>query len=699
VSRPGRASLAALFAPRTVAVVGASADPSKVGGSVLANLRAAGFEGCIVPVNCARAEVQGLPAVPSVRDIDGPVDVAVIAVRADDVLAVLKDCAAAQVDAAVVISAGFGEAGAAGREREAELRAWLDGQHLRVVGPNTLGWIRPSRRLNLSFAPGTPAAGPVGFFSQSGALCTAILDWARDHGIGFSLFASLGNQADVTETDVIRALAEDPETAVIAGYVEGVADGRAFFEALRDAAHRKPCILMKAGRSASGARAVSSHTGALAGADRVFDAAVRQAGAVRARSIEELFDLARALSTQPLPRTRELVIVTNGGGPGILAADAAADVGLTVAALPDTAQARVRAVLPPAASTTNPIDLVGDAGPARYGDVLRALDGHSASHLVILSPQAATDAAGIARAVRAATRGWTVPIVASFLGGPRVRPGAQALEEQGIPCYPFPERGVRTLAAMALIAERRGRCGDDPVPGIDVAALAARVRVLRAAGRSRLGFLDAAPLLAAAGIPLASSRLAKTPEAAARVASELGVPVALKIVSPDISHKTDVGGVALDLRAPVAVREATAAMLAHVARARPDAAVEGVLVQTMAPGGGVELVLGAVRDPQFGPVVVVGFGGIYVEVLDDTAMRLAPIGAGEARRMLDELRLAPLLTGARGRPPVALDALAETIARFSALAASAPEITELEINPLVATPDGVTAIDVRGVLT
>jgi acetyltransferase len=691
-------SLVPLFEARAVAIIGASADPTKVGGSVLANLRAGGFSGRIVPVNRCRTEVQGLAAVPSMRDVDGTIDVAVVAVPADDVMPALKDCVAKGVAAAVVISAGFREAGQMGRAREAELRAWLAGESLRVVGPNTLGWIRPARRLNLSFAPGTPPVGPIGFFSQSGALCAAILDWSRERGLGFSLFASLGNEADVTETDVIAALAEDPETAVIAGYVEGVADGRRFFEVLRSAASRKPCVLMKAGRSPSGAHAVSSHTGALAGADRVFDAAVRQAGAIRARTMEELFDLARALADQPLPRSRRLVIVTNGGGPGILAADAAADAGLIVAPLDEALEARLRAVLPASASVGNPIDLVGDAGPARYGDALRALDGVDAARLVILTPQAATDAVAIARAIRAATRDGRAPVLASFLGGPRVRPGAQALEEHGIPCLPFPERAVTTLAAMARLAERREEART-PTPSIDVASAAAYLASMRRAGRTQLSLLDAAPLLAAAGIPLAPARLARTPEDAAAIAAEIGPPVALKIVSPQIVHKTDVGGVVLGVESPAAVRAEASALLERIARACPGASVDGVLVQLMVPRKGVELVLGAVRDPQFGPVVMVGFGGIYVEILADVALRLAPVDREEARRMLEELALAPALKGARGRPPVKLDAVAETIARFAALVLSCPDIAALEINPLVASEDGVTGIDVRGTLT
>jgi acetate---CoA ligase (ADP-forming) len=693
-----RVSLAALFAPRAVAVVGASSDPTKVGGSVLANLRAGGFAGPIVPVNRHRPEVQGLAAVRSLREIDGPVDVAVVAVPADDVLPVLKECVAVGIGAAVVISAGFREAGAAGRAREAELRAWLAGQPLRVVGPNTLGWIRPARRLNLSFAPGTAPAGPIGFFSQSGALCTAILDWSRERGLGFSLFASLGNQANVTETDVIDALADDPETAVIVGYVEGVEDGRRFFEVLRDAARRKPCVLMKAGRSASGARAVSSHTGALAGADRVFDAAVGQAGAVRAHTIEELFDLARALADQPLPRDRRLVIVTNGGGPGILAADAAAADGLLVDALPQTITDRLRAVLPETASVTNPVDLVGDAGAARYADALRALAGSEAAHLVILAPQAATDAAAIARAVRAATRGWRAPVVASFLGGPRVRAGSQALEEQGIPCFPFPERAVRTLATMATLAERRA-VGDEAIPApIDVSRAIRAARALRDVKRGPIGFVDAASMLAAAGIPLLESRVAGAPDEAAAIAAGFGGPTALKIVSPDITHKSDVGGVILDLASPDAVRAGTSAMLARVRAQHPDARVDGVLVQRMAPPGGVELLLGAVRDPQFGPIVMIGAGGVFVEILDDTVTRLAPVRAREARRMIEALAIAPILNGARGRPRADLDALADTIARFAALVVAVPDIAELEINPLIAYADGVLGIDVRGFL-
>jgi acetate---CoA ligase (ADP-forming) len=692
-----------IFDARSVAVIGASDDPAKVGGSVLANLVAGGFPGRIVPVNRARSTVQGLRAAASILDVAEPVDVAVVAVPAAAVLGVLKECVAKGVGSAVVISAGFGETGGAGREREGELRAWLAGQPIRVLGPNCLGWMRPSRRLNLTFAPGMPAAGAIGFFSHSGALCTAILDWSRDHHVGFSLFASLGNQAGVTETDVLQALAADDETRVIAAYLEGVADGRAFFEALTAAASARPCVLLKSGRSAEGARAVASHTGALAGSDAAFDAAVRQAGALRAESLEELFDLARALVSQPLPSARRLVVVTNGGGLGILATDAARAASLDVPPPAEDVRARLARVLPAHAALGNPIDLIGDATAARYDAALRALGGGDPAYLVMLAPQAATDAVGIARSIVGATRGWTRPVLAVLAGGPRVRPGVQALEEGGIPCYPFPEPAVRALAGMATLAARRARshttpAGRAPAPTIDPAPALAHAARLAATGQRTLGFIDARPWLDAYGIRAVRSTLVRTPAEAARAACALGFPVALKIVSADVVHKTEVGGVRLGLRTGEEVAAATAAMHEAVTRARPGARVDGVLVQEMGPPDASELLLGMVRDPQFGPLVMVGFGGIYVEVLHDIATRLAPFDAGEAAAMLDELRMAPVLRGARGRPPADLVALADTISRFARLAADVTSLRELEINPLLVGSAGSIAVDVRGAL-
>lgn len=690
VCRP--ASLSVLFDAASVAVVGASNDPSKVGGSVLANLRAGGFAGRIVAVNRARDRVQGMPAVAAITTA-GPVDVAVIAVPADAVLPSLRECAATGVRAAVVLSAGFRESGEAGVARETALRSWLAAAPLRLIGPNCLGWIRPSRRLNLTFAQGMPQPGAVGFVSQSGALCTAVLDWSRDHALGFSLFASLGNEADVNEAEVIEALARDEETRVIIAYVEGVADGGAFRTALAAAAAAKPTAVLKAGRSVAGARAVSSHTGALAGSDRAFDAAVRQAGAVRAETVEELFDIARLAVAGRLPRSRRVVFVTNGGGLGILAADAAAVAALEVASLDRDATARLRAVTPPQAAVGNPVDLLGDAPPSRYSAALEALGADAASTVVMLAPQAITDAAGVARAVISATRGWSAPVVGVFAGGPRVRPGVHALEDAGIPCFDFPDRAMRAVAALATLQERRATSARASAPPIDVDAARAAIAALPI--DRALGLVDLAPVLGVIGIATVPALRVPDAEAATAAARTLGFPVALKIDSPDLSHKSDVGGVVLGLRHEAAIRAAAAAMLARIAEERPEARVEGFVVQAMADPAARELLLGAVRDPQFGPLVVVGLGGIYVEVLRDTATCVAPIGAREAHAMLSQLRAAPILAGGRGRPAVDDRALAEAIARFSRLLSVDTTLAELEINPLLASPRGVCALDAR----
>lgn len=692
-------SLVPFLDPASVAVIGASRDPFKVGGSVVANLRSAGFRGRIIPVNSRADSVQGLPAVRALLDVEGTVDLAVIAVPAADVLPVLKQCAAKKVGGAVVISAGFRETGGEGVRREAELRAWLREQPIRVLGPNCLGWIRPACRLNVTFAPGMPEPGGIAFVTHSGALAVAILDWARDRRVGFSLFASLGNQADVNESDLLDAVAADPETRVIACYLEGVADGLRFLGALRRAAAVKPVVLLKAGRSPEGARAVSSHTGALAGSDRAFDAAVRQAGALRVDTVEELFDVARGLGSQPLPRGRRLLVVTNGGGLGIVATDAARAGGLTMAPLDEAVRRRLAEGLPATAGLGNPVDLVGDADARRYSHALHSLGSDSAdAMLVLLTPQAATDAASIARTIVGATRGWPIPVVAAFVGGARVAPGVRVLEEAGIPSYAFPETAVKTLAGMARLASRRAAGVAPPPRAVDPARSRAWLAGLGPIAGRQLGMPDLAPLFDAYGIPRLAARVAESAAAAAAVAEEIGFPVALKIVSPDITHKTEVGGVALGLRDARAVREAADAILGRVAIERPEAMIRGLLVEAMAAVG-KELLLGGVRDEQFGPLVMVGFGGIYVEVFADTATRLAPVSSTEALVMLDELRMAPLLRGTRGEPPVDRDALTAIVARFSQLLVDLPELAEIEINPLTVGPDGAVAVDARARLS
>jgi len=696
VTRP---SLSPFFDPQSVAVIGASRDPSKVGGSVLANLRSAGYPGRVVPVNVSGDTVQGLKAYPSLLGAEGEVDLAVITVPAAGVLPALKDCVSKGVRGAVVISAGFRESTNEGRRREAELREWLVGQPIRVLGPNCLGWIRPSRRLNVTFAPGMPEPGGIAFISHSGALAVAILDWARDRRLGFSLFASLGNQADLNESDLLQAAAEDPETRVIVAYIEGVANGQRFVDTLSAVAATKPVVLLKTGRSAEGARAVSSHTGALAGSDTAFDAAVRKAGAVRVTRVEELFDLARGLVSQPLPKGRRLVVVTNGGGLGIVSTDAARAAGLQIERLPDPVRRRLAAVLPPTASLVNPVDLVGDADAARYSEALHTLGPESGDAvLIVLTAQAATDSAGVARAVIGVTRGWMIPVVAAFVGGARVAPGARALEEAGIPCFPFPEPAVEPLAGMAQVVERRiVRPEASPHAMAAPGQVLAHVARLRSAGATRLGLLELQPLLEAYGIPCAAGRAASSPDEAATIAQRCGFPVALKVLSPDITHKSDVGGVVLGLASATEVTRAAESMLAKVRSERPQAAIRGILVQPMVTSGR-ELLLGMVRDPQFGPLVMVGLGGIYVEVFRDTVARLAPVSHTEALAMLDELQMAPLLRGVRGEAPVDRTAIADIMCRFARLTVQIPELNEIEINPLVASATGAMAVDARGTL-
>jgi acetyltransferase len=693
-----QAGLRPFFDPRSVAVIGASRDPSKVGGSVLANLRSAGFVGRVIPVNRSAAHVQGLPARPSILEVDEPIDIAVIALPAPGVLPALEDCVSKGIRGAIVISAGFRESGREGQEREAALRRWLAGQPIRVLGPNCLGWIRPSRRLNLTFAAGTPAPGNIAFVSHSGALAVAILDWARDRRMGFSLFASLGNQADLNESDVLEAAAEDPETRVIVAYLEGLADGRRFLQALRAAAAVKPVVVLKSGRSTEGARAVSSHTGALAGSDTAFDAAVRQAGALRVGRVEELFDVARGLATQPLPAGRRLVVITNGGGLGIVSTDAARGAGLLVEPLPESSRRSLAAALPATASLGNPIDLVGDADAVRYSNALHALaPGSGDAVLVVLTAQASTDAPGVARAVVGATRGWPIPVVAAFVGGARVAPGARALEEAGNPCYAFPEPAVEALAGMARLAERRAARPALTTFDVPVAEARARVIALKRSGTTSLGLLDLEPLLALYGLRCATARAVSSVEEAEAVAQEIGFPVALKIRSPDISHKSDVGGVALNLTSAPDVAGAARSMLHRISEACPHAVVQGFTVQPMVRSGR-ELLLGMVRDPQFGPVVMVGAGGIYVEIIRDTSTRLAPVSAAEATSMLEELTMAPWLRGVRGEDSVDVAAVADAISRFSQLTVDAPELRELEINPLMASRTGAVAVDARGTL-
>jgi acetate---CoA ligase (ADP-forming) len=689
-----------LFRPKSIVVVGASRNPEKAGHGVLRNLVRAGFPGEIYAVNPQGGEVLGRRLYADIEEIPGRVDLGVFVVPPPAIPEGIRRLARLGMKAAIVISAGFKEAGGEGARHEQALREAAAEAGVRVLGPNCLGLIDTQGRLNASFAAGTPPAGAISFFSQSGALCTAVLDWALGENVGFSKFVSLGNKADVDESDVMEYLAEDPETRVILGYVESIDDGARFLRISRAVTGKKPVILVKAGTTASGARAASSHTGSLAGSDRAYSAAFRQGGVLRAHTVEELFDLARGFAMQRVPERDRLLIVTNAGGPGILAADAAEKAGIPLAEISSALREQLGPLLPPTAGAGNPLDLIGDARADRYRRVFSAVrrDPSIGSVLVLLTPQAMTEPEGTARAAVEELAGRGMTVFASFLGEISVRGARAILSAGGIPNYPAPERAVGALHAM--LRYRRLRAGGTGVPAGPgrprPAAAAAAVRGALEAGKRALGEEDGRAILEAYGFVFPRHVFVRTSREAAGAFLEMGGPVAMKIVSPDVLHKTDVGGVRLDLATAKEAARAFVEITASVRRRAPAAWITGVSLQEMVRGGR-ELILGMTRDRQFGPLILFGLGGIHVEILGDVSFRVAPISEADAREMVREIRSYPLLAGYRGSEPVDEDAVVEALLRISRLSIDFPEIQELDINPVVALPKGggVRAIDCR----
>ncbi len=701
VTTPAR-DLSSIFAPRSVAVIGASRDPGKVGHAIFRNVLE-DFQGVVYPVNPHAQAIRGVRSYPSVQEIPDPLDLAIIIVPAASVRAVLDECGRKGVRGVVVISAGFRESGPQGRHRESEVVAAVQQYGFALIGPNCLGVLNtdPAVRLNATFARAMPAAGSIAFLSQSGALTTAVLDYARARGIGFSKLVSLGNKADVTELDLLAALRDDPRTDVILLYLEELTDGQRFIGLCREItgeiAQPKPILAVKSGRTPAGARAVSSHTGSLAGSDEVYDAVFLQSGVLRVDSVEELFHYAVAFANQPLPSGRRVAIVTNAGGPGIMAADAAVRQGLELAAFAEGTKQALRLSLPAEAAIDNPVDVVGDAQHDRYQAALRAVlrDPGADGAIVLLTPQAVTDIEQIARVVAEEARGsGRKPVLASFMGLVDVSAGVRVLEEARIPQYGFPEDAVRAFAAMTHYAEWVHRPRTE-VRQFSVDRAAAADVVRQAARGVFVRETMALRLIEAYGFPMAPWAEASSAEEAVIRASAIGFPVAIKVLSPQIVHKVDVGGIRLDLTAPSEVRAAYEEMMADIARRLPAAAVQGVLVQKMVPG--VETILGINRDPQFGPILMFGLGGIYVEVFRDVTFRLAPIRELGAQRMVESIKAGQILRGVRGRPPADVEALLECIERLSQLAVEIPEIAELDINPLMVLPagQGAAVVDAR----
>jgi acetyl coenzyme A synthetase (ADP forming)-like protein len=691
-----------LFSPRSIAVIGASRTEGKLGHAVVSNIVQSGFKGKIYPINPQSGDIFGLPTYPGLEAIEGPVDLAVIVIPAKAVLQALEECGKKGVGSAIVISAGFRETGHEGLMAERKMTEIARQYNMRIVGPNVLGVIDTFSPYNASFAVGMPRRGKIAFMSQSGALCTSILDIALARDIGFSRFVSLGNKADLNEIDFLEAWADDPETKVILAYLEGISDGARFIQVARELSKCKPVVAIKSGTTSAGSRAVSSHTGTLAGSERAYEAAFKQAGLIRATSVGHLFDLAIALARQPLPRNDQVAVITNAGGPGIMATDAIEKAGLSVASLSQETMEALRQALPPAASVLNPVDVLGDALSDRYKAALSLVskDPNIGALLVILTPQFMTEIKETARAVSEVSKQVEIPVLTCFMGEANTQAGVKILTQNDVPNYIVPEQAVAALKSM--VDQRRWQ--DTPLPkferlDVDRARVADVFKKVRADGRLQIGDAEARDVLEAYHIPIPASKLCSTADEAVAFAEEIGYPVVMKITSPDILHKTDIGGVRLNVQSAAEVRDSFDLMTFRALRHMPGATIWGCLVQQQVRGG-KEIILGMNRDPQFGPLVMFGLGGIYVEVLKDVSFRIAPFSREEAGEMMREIRAFNLLRGVRGQKPSDLAGCVDTLLKVSQLVTDFPEIVEMDINPLMIFEEGrgVMGIDMRLVL-
>jgi acetyltransferase len=687
--------LSRLFAPDRVAVVGASDEEGTVGYAVTSNLLGS-FEGEVVAVNPNRESVLGLSCHDSVADV-GAVDVVVVAVPAGIAVEVLREAAKVGIENVVVITAGFSEAGAEGSARERELTRIARAHDLNLVGPNSLGILNTGVGLNATFGPLDPDPGGISFMSQSGAFITAVLDWAADRNLGFKDIVSLGNKAVLDESDFVREWGDDPETDVILGYLEDVSDGPAFIEAAREVTEDTPVVVVKSGRTDEGASAAASHTGAIAGSDEAYDAAFEQSGIVRVHTVQELFDFASILAGQPLPDGDSVAIVTNAGGPGVMTTDAVGDSRLDLAEFTDETLATLSEDLPEEANIYNPVDIIGDAPVERFEATIDTVlaDDTVEMAIVLSCPTATLSFDDLAAATVRLRSEHGTPLVATLMGGSSTESAAATLSDAGIPTYFDPARAVHSLEALAQYATIREQEYASPTT-FDVDRERAREILERAAerGDTRLG-VESMELLDAYGIPTPEGEVVSDPAAAVEVAEAIDGPVAMKIVSPAISHKSDIGGVEVGVKQS-AVRSTYGNIVSRARNYQPDAPIVGVQVQEMVDlDAGTETIVGVNRDPQFGPLVMFGLGGIFVEIMEDTSFRVAPVSEPEVREMLGEIRAAPLLHGARGRTPADVDALVTVIQRVSQLVTDFPAITELDVNPVVAMPDGVAAVDLR----
>jgi acetyltransferase len=689
--------LESLFNPLAIAVIGASVDAGKVGHAVLHNLIRFKFNGNLYPVNPSAGEILGLKTYPNIGDIGQAVDLAIIVIPAKFVPASLRECAAAGIKSAIVISAGFKEAGKDGTLLEEELKKIGKEHGMRILGPNCLGLINTANDLNATFAADMLPKGRIGFFSQSGAMGIAIMDWAIGNDVGFSKFISLGNKADLSETDFIEYFMNDPGTDLMLGYIEDVVDGRRFMEIAQKATKVKPVILLKSGGTEAGARAASSHTGALAGSDTAFDAAFKQTGIMRAQGVQDLFDTALAFSEGKIPAGKGLLVITNAGGPGIIAADTAERVGIELPHMTKESITEMAKRLPPNATVFNPVDVIGDATSERYAAVLEqaAKDPNVDGMLVILTPQAMTDVEKTADVVIASAKSTNKPVIASFMGEKRVRPAIDKLKAASIPNFSYPEAAVKAFKRLSDHGAWKNHQPEELVTSwYNFETAAETISGILKNGVYQVGEEEAMQILTYYGFQFPKRALVRTAREAARIASKIGFPVVMKVSSPDILHKTEVGGVRVNVKTPKEAEDAFTEITANARRIMRDAFIKGVMIYEMVKGG-KEVILGVTYDRTFGHMIMFGLGGIYVEVLKDVAFRIVPVARRDAAAMVNEIRTTALLRGARGERPADIDAIASYIVNLSCLVSDFPEIQELDVNPLVVMEKGAVALDAR----
>ena len=690
-------SLTPFFDAAGVAVIGASGNPRKLSHGILRNLVNSTYKGGIYPVNPGSPEILGKTCYADISSVPDPVELAVIVLPAAATPETLEACGKRGIKAAVIISGGFKEVGAGGLDLEKKCLDIASHYHMRLIGPNCVGTMSLHSGLNTTFIHGVPDAGGIGFLSQSGAVCGGVVDHLHGKKVGFSHFISLGNEADVTETDIIEYLGDDPGTRVIAAYVEQIRDGRRFLEVARQVSQKKPIVLIKAGRTSAGARAVSSHTGSLAGSHSAYQAAFKQSGVIEVNTVAELFDVAMAFDFQPIPEGKRTVIITNSGGPAALASDSLSVNGLTLEDLEEETKETLRQYLNPSAQVGNPVDMLGGAEPKEYALTISALlkDKNVDIVLPILVPQALINPAEVAQAIVDASRGSTKPVLTCIMGDMSVGEARLVLQGNRVPMYTFPESMGSVLSAMLRYDAWRKKPAFKPVALAAVDKSGAE-KMLRGARQIKvLGEAETRPLLEAYGIPVIKGGMARNPVAAASLAEQIGFPVAMKIVSAQILHKSDVGGIRLNLANENEVMEAYERLFIDIQKKMPEAKLEGVLIEQMAPRG-QEIIVGLRRDPGFGPLIMFGLGGIYVELFKDVSFRIAPVSAEEALEMIHETQAGRLLTGFRGQPKADLNAVVECIQRLGQMALDFPEIEEAEVNPLLVFPEGQGALALDG---